>query len=477
MPIEQQHQMPGRRIYGALLAAALLTGCSAPATPVLQDISDVTGLKGAVAFRQSPDEASTTDATLSTEQFVRRAVVHSPQLQAALARVRQAQADAHQARLLPNPVLSLDLRFPEGGGPNRAFEATVTGDVMALLQMPAKISGADKRLRVSAAEAVTAALDVMAEAQQTYLAAESTDAEINQAQERHKTLQQLRDIAQKRLDAGDVARLDVLTLDGELLSADIDMADLKMERTEGRLTLARLMGTPRAELTWQLAAWELPEEATLNATTAPGESAWIDTALKKRSEIQSQLWELSALGDDLTAAEFSPFVGGEMGVHTEHDPDWRTGPTITIPIPIFDFGQAAREKIEAQRMEARHTLKQREEEIIGEVRLAYAGYISARDLYAEANGKLLPLHQRILDQSRTAYQAGEADLATLLLAESDLRETRTKVLELREKLLVARVKLQRAAGGAAIAAAIENPGETPATSTAPTSRPATGNAP
>ena len=96
--------------------------------------------------------------------------------------------------------------MPYAAGSNTAFEATLTGDLVALLQKPAQIHAADQRLRASAADALTTALDVMSEIQQAYVAVQSIDAQIDNAQNRGKILQQLRDLAKKRLDAGDTAR-------------------------------------------------------------------------------------------------------------------------------------------------------------------------------------------------------------------------------------------------------------------------------
>jgi len=221
----------------------------------------------------------------------RLALAHDPRLQADLARVRAAVAESNQARLLPNPILNIDLRFPYSSGSNTAFEATLTGDLVSLLQKPGQIAAADKRLRASAADALTTALDVMSEVQQAYVAVQSVDAEIANAEKRGQILAQLRDLAKKRLDAGDGMRLDVLTLDAQIMEAQLDLSDLRLTRWEDRLTLAKLIGQPRSPAQWPLVPWEAPP-----AGAPATESAWIDAALKTRPELSSKRWELQALG-------------------------------------------------------------------------------------------------------------------------------------------------------------------------------------
>ena len=451
----------------------VVAGCQAERPDVSAEAARLTGLKNAITFRESEepiDAAPLSGGPLTRQQAVRLALTRDPRIQVSLARVRVAEAEANQARLLPNPILTIDIRFPLTDS-NTAFEPTLTGDLIALLQKPNQIAAADNRLRGSAADAMTTVLDVISEVLEAYAAARTVDMEIDNAERRRQILQQLRDLAQKRLDAGEATRLDVLTLDAQLMQSTLDLSDLRMQRVEQRLILARLVGQSRGDAQWELSSLEPPTAAAL----AP-ESAWVDAAMVNRPEIRSRAWELKALGDDLAAASLSPLQGGAIGAHAEHDPDWRLGPTITTPVPIFDFGQAARAKVQAQRVAARHELAQEQLVVIEEVRVAYASYLHSREALADAQNKLLPLQRQQLEQARLAYQAGDVDLTTLLLAETDLQLTLSKIVELQEKVIVARVKLQRAAGGAAVADRIDAAATTQPPAEAPTSRPATGAA-
>ncbi len=435
--------------YVGLAMLGLLVGCHARRPDVPADAARLTGIDHAITFRQDAEAfvpAPSGDESLTIEQAIRLALTNDSRIQASLARVRLAEAEANQVRLLPNPILTIDIRFPLSKTGNTAFEPTLGADLLSLLQKPAQIAAADNRLRESAAAALTTVLDVMTEVQEAYASSRSVDAEIENAQRRRQRIQQLRDLAQKRLDAGEGIRLDVLTLDAQLMQAEFDGSDLNLLRIDHRLALARLLGEPRSLAAWKLSPWEPPTGVLLAA-----ESQWIDAALFNRPEILARLWELRALGDDLNVASFLPLQGGELAAHAERDPDWRVGPSLTVPLPIFDFGQETREKVRALRSVARHELVQQRLEIIQAVRLAYATYVHSRRTLSNAQERLLPLQRKQLDQAQLAYQAGEANLATLLLAQNDLELTLSKILELQEKVTVARVRLQRTAGGAGVA--------------------------
>ena len=92
-------------------------------------------------------------ASLSLAAATELAVRNSPDLQVALWKVRSAEADAKQERLLPNPVLAFTIRFVEGGG-KPALEASIAQDLLALLRRGRKITVADDRLRAASAEAL-----------------------------------------------------------------------------------------------------------------------------------------------------------------------------------------------------------------------------------------------------------------------------------------------------------------------------------
>jgi outer membrane protein TolC len=434
---------------GTLFVPALVAGCQPATRPdVPADAARLTGVDNAIVFREDPgplDLPAPADPTLTPEQAVRLALSRDPRVQASLARVRVAEADAHQARLLPNPILTIDLRYPLQSGSNTAFEPTLTADLLSLLQKPAQISAADHRLRAAAVTALVTVLDVMSEVQEAYASARSVDVEIENARQRRARLQRLRDLAQKRLDAGDATRLDVLTVDAQLMQAALEMSDLEQQRVDERLTLGRLLGHPRSDVEWRLSPWSPPPDLPM----AP-ESAWVDLALANRPEIQAHLWELRALGAESRGAALPPLQGGEIGVHGEHDPEWRVGPTLAVPLPIFDFGQAAREKVRAEQIAAGHELVQAQLEVIQNVRSAYAGYRHARRALVDAQTMLLPLQRQQLEGAQLAYESGDVDLATLLIAQNEFDLTLGKIVEFQEKLTVARVKLQRAAGGAGV---------------------------
>jgi outer membrane protein TolC len=448
----------------------MLTGCQAlPRTDVAEEAASATGIANAITFQKQGgpiDVPGEVNQTLTLVEAVRRSLAYDARIQAALARVRVGEAESQQERLLPNPILNVDCRFPEGGG-QAIVETTLTGDLIAVLQKPKHISAADNRLRAASAEAITTVLEVVCEVQGSYAMVQSVESQLVVLEERRKIVERLLNLATGRLKAGEGIRLDVITLDAQRVGLAVELAQRRLERTEQRLLLARLVGEPSGAADWRLSPWESP------AAVKTGEGVWVKAAIANRPEIRSRVWELAALGDEIRLTTLSPFEGGDVGVHGEHDVTWMVGPTVTTPLPIFDWGQARRAKAEAQRLVARHQLTQLQRQVVEEVRRAYASYGESRATLERAQSELMPLQEERRKQAELAYRSGEADLTTLLLAEADLQDTRAKLVELQEKVTVALVKLQRAVGGAGVAADVEASvaATQPAGESAPATRP------
>lgn len=386
------------------------------------------------------DAGGAAPASLSLAEAVRRTVEHDPRLQVALAKVRSAAADARQTRLLPNPILSLGVRFREGGG-TPIYELGLAADLVAVLQRGRKVSAADNTFRAAVRSVMTEVLDACAETHEAYAAARAVDQELAALRERRARSDRLLEMGRARLKLGEAARLDVLILESSRTDTDVDIDDKNAERAEARLALARLIGTPGGDIDWELSTPQAvdPPRAT--------EAQWLDAALRSRPEVLAKRWELAALGDEAALAAWGPWEGGDVGAHSEYDAGWTAGPAVNTPLPLFDWGQAKRAKAVAARLQARHEMTELRRRVVEEVRAAHARHVASAGTLRRARDELLPLQQKRWEQTRAAYEAGELDLAAMMLAEDDLSAARGTVIALEKKAATASVKLLRAAGG------------------------------
>lgn len=449
----------------ACAVAAALSGCNTPPRPdadPTQAIASAAGLAAPVEFRAAGpdggplDEPDTAGATLTLAEAVRRAVTTDPSLQAAMARVRIAAADADQARLLPNPVLNVVLRW----GPGKPqIEASFAQEFVQALQLPLRASAADNRLRQVAAEAVTDALDIVTQVQERYAEVQASSALVPLLRQRLSLLEKLCATTKARLDAGEGTRADVATLNAQRVELLVEIDGTLLAEREERLRLARLIGEPSSSAAWVLDTWASPSIGN------QPEALWIEAALHHRPEVQAILWRMRALGDDEALVRLMPWEGASLGVDASRDDKWFAGPSISTPLPVLDSGQAARERVTAEQLEARHDLTLARRKVVEEVRVAFATLAASKANLARIQGELIPLQQQRRQLAEDAYKAGQTDVTALFLAEQDLRIAEARSIEVERQAAGALLHLQRAVGGPGVAASAVGhapPGEPPA---------------
>ncbi|MFN0133816.1 MAG: TolC family protein [Phycisphaerales bacterium] len=389
------------------------------------------------------DSSGETSGNLTLSDAVRRAVTSDPGLQAALARVRIAMAEADQSRLLPNPVLNVVLRW----GPGKPqIEASLAQDFVQALQIPRRASAADNRLRQAAADAVTTAIDLASETQERYAAAQASASLVPLLRERLGLLDRLEGVAKAKLDAGEGTRSDLTVLQAQRVELQVEIDQAVLVEREERLRLARLVGEPSSAARWTLDRWAAP---TIDMQT---ESRWIDAALIQRPEVLAIAWRLKALGDDEALVRLLPWEGASAGIDVQRDDKFFAGPSVSTPIPIFDTGQARRARVTAEQIEARHDLTLAKRKIVEEVRVAYSTLTASAANLTRIRSELIPLQEQRRTLAENAYTAGQTDVTALFLAEQDLRVAQARAIDVERQAALALVRLERAVGGPGVMA-------------------------
>ncbi|MGQ0553366.1 MAG: TolC family protein [Planctomycetota bacterium] len=443
--------IPRRTRFVGLL---LLAGCqiAAPEVNTEADIAAVTGFADAVSFRVEggPVDVGRPDfATLELADALRAALESDPRLQAALARVRVAQAEAELAGLLPNPVLNLVVRLPEGGG-QALLEAGLGADLLAILQQPGRASAAGHRLRAASANALSMALDVVAELQEQYIQVQSLEARLPVLTLHLDLFARLRDVAQARLEAGEGTRHEVTALDSERTRLEVEFAQRRRELRVARLNLARRIGEPSSAANWQLEAWSAP------SAISSDERSWLDAALAARPELLAVAWEIKARQAEEALARGQRFEGATLGVDGERDDDWSLGPALALPLPIFDTGSLRGVRAEALTAEERHHLTEAQRGVIEQTRAALTGVVGAQTDLQRVTAELLPIMEQRRGEIAAAYRLGHVDITALLLADQALQSAHLRRLELEQETTVALSRLQRAVGGAFVYSAVQS---------------------
>jgi cobalt-zinc-cadmium efflux system outer membrane protein len=152
----------------------------------------------------------------------------------------------------------------------------------------------------------------------------------------------------------------------------------------------------------------------------------------------------------LLTRKYRYFYVFDVGVNTEHDVADNvnfTGPNLTIELPIFDQRQAEIARLEAQLRQSQQRLSSLAIDIRSEVRDIRNRLLTARNMVEYYQEVILPLRQRIVDESQLYYNGMLIGVYELLLAKQNQINTGREYIETLRDYWIAMSDLERAVGG------------------------------
>lgn len=371
-------------------------------------------------------EMTLSAAVLSEAEALSRLSAESPRVRAIRAAIALAEADAADARRLPNPALAS----------TRETAAGVTEVITAVAQ-PLPIVTGRRSLEIGAAHALVEAATSRADEALRRARAELRLAyvDLGAAQVRERELTRARDAYQdltavlaSREAAGDASGFDRLRAERERLEADTDRltASVARRRAQGALAAFFADSPPPETLT-------VTEPSVAGAATGrdaadarspgrpalPALDALIAQAEASRGEVKALRHEQDAARLSVRAADRRRLPEPEVVAGTKTSSAGATGGVFGIQatLPLFDRGRAERGAALAREASAAARLDAFRQALRTQVATAYdtvAARRAAADVYRASSARLAGDIERI---ARVSYDAGERGLLDLIDAQ------------------------------------------------------------
>ncbi|MBX3390721.1 MAG: TolC family protein [Phycisphaeraceae bacterium] len=411
----------------AILASSLLAGCSSMKPglgfdDVKQSIAERSGEQvhwnnGTPEDAQAKAAVATIlEGELTADQAVQVALLNNHELQAVYEELNLAQSDVVQAGLLKNPVFSGDFRFGVSGvGPG--VDLGIAQDFLSLLAMPLKKGRAEAAFEAAKVRVTAAVLDTAFEVRTAFYDYQAA----RQMREMRETVVEATgasyELAGRLRDAGNIRELDLSNERALKEQSKIELAAAQAEEIHLRERMNALMGLWGSQTLW-VAAARLPalpdQQPPQDGLEAKAIRASLDLALLRREA------EIAARSAGM-AKPFAWLDGTEIGAASEREleGEWSVGPSLAVPIPIFDQGQAALGAAQARYKQAAERTIARAVEIRSRVRAAQSGALSAFERARYYEKVILPLRQKILDETQDQYNAMQISGFQLLQAKRD----------------------------------------------------------
>ena len=447
-------------IFITLMCIGVLTGCaSVPKDAGFPDVQNIIEQRigRRVHWNQSTSEdAAVVDAVrsmlqqeLTIDEAVQIALLNNRSLQATYEELGIAQADLVQAGLLRNPLFGASFRFPDktvGGHRSTNTEFSVVQDFLDLLVRPLRKKVAAAQFEQTKLRVGNTILNLAAEVRSTYYALQADEQTLEMRRTVVQATEAAVDIATRQHDAGTLKTLDLANQQGFHDQAKLDMTRTDIQIVADRERLNRLMGIWGADTMWKLPE-RLPE---LPESEIPMEHLE-SIAVSQRLDLAAARQETQVIAHALSLTRrYRYFYVFDVGVDSEHDVAddvTFTGPNLTLELPIFDRRQASISRLEAQLRQSLQRLASLAIDIRSEVREIRERLLAARNVAKYHHDSILPLRQRIVDESQLYYNGMLIGVYELLLAKQNQINAGREYIETLRDYWIARSDLERAVGG------------------------------
>src|SRR5262245_11419569 len=441
-----------------LRASTLLLGVSGcasldpgPAFEQAQHLAADRGVSGASWNRdqtaQQEIDARVSDLLqreLSPETAVQIALLRNRSLQAAFADLGIAQAELVQAGLLRNPVLTAAVRFGIGASGVGA-DLGLVQDFLDVVQIPLRRRVAQAQLEATTFAVGAAVFALAVDVKEAFFEAQGAQQMTELRQQVSEATQLSADLAQRQHGAGNLTDLDLANQQALHEEAKLALAEAEVDAFESREHLTALLGLWGEETRWSMA----PRLPPLPAEDLPPEGLE-SLAVSRRLDLAAARRQVGAAASNVALVRFFGLVPeAGAGISSEREIDdgvWSLGPSLEIPVPLFDQSQA--------RLAAGRALQRQSEEsfaalavrIRSEVRSAWVRLDTARRRVRYFEQVVLPLRSQIVDQTQREYNAMQLGVYQLLQAKRDEIEAGSTYVDSLRDYWKSHVALERALG-------------------------------
>ncbi len=350
---------------------------------------------------------------LNVDEAVQIAFLNNPALQATYEDLGIAQAALVQAGLLRNPIFHAQVLYPRGEDETN-FDIEIVQSFMSIFTMPLRKRVAKHEFELAKLRVTGAIMDLALDVRKAYFdmqAAAQTEEMMAQVSE---TTAASVYAAERLHEAGNITDLALANQHAIHQDARLLLATAQADVYTARERLNVLMGLWGQDTGWKIAG-RLPdppaEQLALGDIEKRVVAANLDLEMV-RLQIEAAAKRLGLSKSTRLIPEF------EAGVVVERDDgEYEDGFIVGFPLPIFDAGQARVAADLSNLRRWRQNYAARAIALRAEARVRRAALDMARARAEHLKGVLLPLSQRMVNETLLEYNAMQVGVFQLLRAQ------------------------------------------------------------
>lgn len=432
----------------ALLSAALLAGCaSVGIDEAVEDTNaralQFTGNKLELSRTQAQADrrvALSSDllaAPLSQDGAVQLALANSPDVQSLIARSWVDIAAADQVGRLPNPVFTFErMRL----GSELELGRLLSFGLVDLILLPQRMAISRSQSDRARLQLTGAVVDQVTGVRQAWVRAVAAQQSLNYAGQVSESAEASAELARRMQNVGNFSKLQRARQQVFYADATTQLALARHAATATREELIRALGLDDA----QAAQLTLPERLA-DLPAAPRDAAEVSgTATAQRLDVQLARAQLEAAGRSQGINLLSTFTDVEIGGRRDTVFDnaagtqrTRRGFELDIRLPLFDWGSARRDVLNAQSLAAANQYDATVRSAASQLRQGYSAYRTAYDIARHYRDEIVPLRQAMADENVLRYNGMLIGVFELLAEARDQVASVTRAIDAQQQFWLA----------------------------------------
>lgn len=362
-------------------------------------------------------------APLTLESALALATAQNPTLSAARIEVDASEGGITQARVIPNPEVSVQMEDTRSS--TRATTAQMNLPVELGGKRGARIGAAQRARDVAQAQLGTAQADLRANVIAAFFKVVIAQERVRLATGSVDIARRGLQVASRRVAAGKVAPVEETKAQVELANAELERAESDAALVAARQTLTTLWGNAAPRFT--------EADGNLQALPARPEAALLRQSLDNSPALQASERELDRRQAEINVQRSRQYPDVTLSVGAKRDagaPERGTFPVVgvAIPLPLFDRNQGnlytairqadkAADELRATRLRLDHDLQQ-----------AASQLAVSRNSALTLRETVLPASERALQAATQGFEAGKFNYLDVLDAQRTLFQARIRYL-------------------------------------------------
>jgi cobalt-zinc-cadmium efflux system outer membrane protein len=375
---------------------------------------------------------------LTADDAVQIALLSNRDLQAMYSDLGVAQADLVQAGLLRNPILDASVAFHLG--PVRPdLQLGVVFGLLDALYVPLRKRVAAAQFEEAKLRLTGAVLDFVLEARNTFYAHQADEQMLELRRVVVDALTASFDVSRRLHQAGNITDLDLARDRAAMERARLELRSAEVTARQSRERLNSLMGLSGRGTEWQIEP-RLPDVPAEPLAVTDIERS----AVMRSLDLAHARQRIAAVGQRLGYDRATALIPSlEIGASAEKEADevWGVGPSVAVPIPLFDQGQARVARSAAELRRAQHEYHALAVRVRAMARAVLDRLRGAADRALYYRDILLPLQERIVSEAQLQYNAMQLGVFELLRDRQQQIETGVAYVEVLRDYWVARAEL------------------------------------